>query len=86
MALQTKYKEDMKIAKEKQEELRERYERYKKKINEKIDELKAGYRVKPTSSDQKETMEDLYHQLEQQLQEGIEKGQIKLKLHRKKIK
>jgi len=85
MELQTKYKEDMKVAEERQEELREKYERYKKKVNEKIEELKTGYRVKPPSSDQKETMEDLYHQLEKQLQEGIEKGQIKLELHRKKI-
>jgi len=111
MDLQTKYGYDMKIAKEKQEELakslqvlreqsseetkivlnqieelREKYKRYKKAKNEEIDALKAGHRVEGLTLDQKKTLEGLFDQLEQQLQEEIEKGQIMLKLYRKKIK
>ncbi len=76
--LQTKYEYDIKVAKERQEQLaknlqalqqqsseetrilvkqidevREKYERYKKAKNEEIDALKAGHRVKAPTLDQK---------------------------------
>jgi hypothetical protein len=86
MELQTKYKYDMKVAKEKQEEFSENYEKCKRTKNEIIDALKARQRGESLTSDQKNTMGDLYHQLEQQLQKEIEKGQIRLKLYRRKVK
>jgi hypothetical protein len=111
MELQSKFEYDMKVAKEKQEELtrslqvlweqsseetkillkqieklREKYERCKKAKNEEIDALKAGHRVETLSLVQKKTAERLFHQLEQALREEIEKGEIRVKLYKTKIK
>ena len=111
MELQSKFEYDMKVAKEKQEELtrslqvlweqsseetkillkqieklREKYERCKKAKNEEIDALKAGHRVETLSLVQKKTAEGLFHQLEQALREEIEKGEIRVKLYKTKIK
>ncbi len=54
--------------------------------NEEIDALKARHRVEALSLDQKKTLEGLFAQLEQQLQEEIEKGEIRVKLYKTKIK
>ena len=83
MVLQSKYEYDMKLAKERQEDLRGKYEMCRQSRNEKIDALQTRRRGESLTSDQKNTTEDLYRRLEQQLQEEIKKGKIKLELHRK---
>ena len=81
-----KSSEETKILLNQIEKLREKYERWKKVKNEEIDALKARHRVEALSLDQKKTLEGLFAQLEQQLQEEIEKGEIRVKLYKTKIK
>lgn len=85
-ALQQQSSEETRILVKQIDEVREKYERYKKAKNEEIDALKAGHRVKAPTLDQKKTLERLFDQLEQQLQEEIEEGEIRLKRHKTKIK
>ena len=83
MVLQSKYEYDMKVAKKRQEEFRGKYEMCRQARNEKIDALQTRQRGGSLTSDQKKTTEGLYRQLQEQLQEEIKKGKIKIELHRK---
>ena len=67
-------------------ELREKCDSEKKAKDKQIDALKAMHRVEPLTLDGKKTLEDLFDQLEQQLQEQIERGEIRLKRYKTKIK
>jgi len=78
--------EETKILLNQIEEFREKYERCKKAKNEEIDALKAGHRVETLSLVQKKIVKGLFHQLEQALREEIEKGEIRVKLYKTKIK
>lgn len=111
MALQAKYEHDMKLAKERQEdlakglqalrqqssedkkmllsqieELSEKYEKCKKAKNPQIDALKARRGQEAVTLDEKGTFEGLFNQLEEQLKDEIEKGEIRLERRRTKIK
>jgi hypothetical protein len=81
-----KSSEETKILLNQIEKLREKYERWKKVKNEAIDALKARHRVEALSLDQKKTLEGLFAQLEQQLQEEIEKGEIGLRRYKTRIR
>ncbi len=81
-----KSSEETKILLNQIKKLREKYERWKKVKNEEIDALKARHRAEVLSLDQKKTLEGLFDQLEQQLQEEVAKGEIRVKLYKTKIK
>ena len=85
-ALQQQSSDETRILVKQIDEVREKYERYERAKNEEIDALKAGHRVRAPTLDQKKILERLFDQLEQQLQEEIEEGEIRLKRHKTKIK
>jgi len=86
LILRDQSSEEIKILLSQIEELREEYERYKEAKDEQIDALKAGHTVEAPSLDQKKALDGLFDQLEQQLREEIEKGEIRLKRYKTKIK
>ncbi len=68
------------------EELSERYEAYKEAKDQEIHALNAGHRVEAETMNHKRTLEGLFNELEKQLKEEIEKGEIRLERRRTRIR
>jgi hypothetical protein len=81
--LQTKYRYYMKVDKKNQEGFGEKYKMSK---NDDFDDLKGSQPGKSLTSNQKTTMDNLYHQLSEVFQEEIEKGQVSIKFYKSNIK
>jgi hypothetical protein len=81
--LQTKYRYYMKVDKKNQEGFGEKYKMSK---NDDFDDLKGSQPGKSLTSNQKTTMDNLYHQLTDVFQEEIEKGHVSIKFYKSNIK
>jgi hypothetical protein len=81
--LQTKYRYYMKVDKKNQDGFGEKYKMSK---NDNFDDLKGSQPGKSLTSNQKTTMDNLYHQLTEVFQEEIEKGHVSIKFYKSNIK
>jgi cell division protein FtsL len=86
LILREQSSEEIRVLLNQIEELREKYEKYREAKDEEIDGLKAGHTAETPSLDQEKSLDGLLDQLEQQLREEIEKGDIRLKRYKTKIK
>ena len=80
---QTKYRHYMKVDKKTQEDSGEEYKMNK---NNNFAELRERQPEKSLTSNQKTTMENLYHQLTDALREEIKQDHVSIKLYKSNIK
>lgn len=84
--LQQQASEDKKMLLGKIEELGEKYENCKKARKPQIDTLKGWRGEEAVTVDENETLEGLFNQLEEELKDEIERGEIRLERHRTKTR